>query len=59
MPGISVPMKIPYDASRPVASTPLAQISTAAQNRAMITTVVYRPLCAKLGANTYASVLAT
>ena len=51
-------MKIPYDASRPVEGT-LWRTSTADQNRTMITTVVYRPLCAKLGANTYASVLAT
>ena len=33
-------MKIPYDASLPVASTPLAETSTAAQNSTMITTVV-------------------
>ena len=33
-------MKIPYDASRPVKSTPLAETSTADQNRTMITTVV-------------------
>ena len=39
-PGISVPMKIPYDASRPVERTPRAETSTAAQNRTMITALV-------------------
>ena len=38
--GISVPMKIPHDASRSAAMTPRAETSTAAQNRTMITTAV-------------------